>query len=859
MAQPTDVKHILDISAQERDGQSRKLDKKLKDKKKRPEKVNREVFALIGDVPQLAPALGETTKDIVKKEKNNKKRVDPWTWHKFTNPARSDSFKLSHWIKKEEEEEVYPFARFNRKVEVIHYNDEEYQKAVDEADINQSAMITGQYAQSAYSSNSGLKNGTASNTDWNKLETDHLFRLCEKYSLRFIIIADRFEEDVDEDEEQKLIEQYSMNGINGKKRELKAKEKQDQKMNKALIGSGSDKAQETKPSVRFHERTVDEIKDRYYAVAKAILEYRGDVENQIVKKPFNFEQEIKRKCNLEKLFLRTKEQHEKEKLLIAELKKLEQKIKKEEKEEKNLRRLIYNDSSFSLPPVNNGNQGVPEYVGQAANGEDDLGQKGGRRDRGSGVYLRSQVLQATLPTKKEHLQKKFEIVMKELKIDPLELKPTQRVVDKYQELMNEILKMFALQNYIKKKKEDLGIINEVVKEKKAFLQLPQLQLQSLRQQDQEKQQLASRNPVYQQSMGMPGGPGGQPPMSRGPSMQGQMPPGPGNAPQYPPNAVMQPSQQQIPGSVQNTMNASMQPMNRLQMQQQNPGQGQLPPGGIPPNMKMPMNMQGGQPQLQPLMNQQVPLMNQGIPVAGQQLTQQTVPPQQQQLPPQGIPPQQQPGAGIQPPRDRRHASQIGAQQQTIPSGQNIPVQLPSSTDELSGIQINPSDLIGAPPLANKKSPNKGGLQQQSSSAQMLDESHDSSVHDEANQQSSTKKPKKSRAGAANQQSGTLSVAGSSVGGVVAGGSIGGQTSGSKKPSQSKKALQQQAVSQGSGNINQIVPSGNIVVQGGAAGAGAVQNQANLSQPSAGGDNDSASNSAVRSSARQSGGTKKRRQ
>jgi hypothetical protein len=60
-------------------------------------------------------------------------------------------------------------------------------------------------------------------------------------------------------------------------------------------------------------------------------------------------------------------------------------------------------------------------------------------------------------------------VIKELKIDPIELKPTQRVVEKYQELMNEVLKMFALQNYIKKKKEDLGIIHEVVKEKKAFL------------------------------------------------------------------------------------------------------------------------------------------------------------------------------------------------------------------------------------------------------------------------------------------------------------------------------------------------------------------------------------------------------
>lgn len=75
--------------------------------------------------------------------------------------------------------------------------------------------------------------------------------------------------------------------------------------------------------MKFNERTVDEIKERYYSVSRAILELRGDVENAIVRKPFNFEQEVKRKCNLEKLFLRTKEQHEKEKLLIAELKKLE--------------------------------------------------------------------------------------------------------------------------------------------------------------------------------------------------------------------------------------------------------------------------------------------------------------------------------------------------------------------------------------------------------------------------------------------------------------------------------------------------------------------------------------------------------
>ena len=45
--------------------------------------------------------------------------------------------------------------------------------------------------------------------------------------------------------------------------------------------------------------------------------------------------------------MRTKEQHEKEKLLIAEMKKIDQRIKKEEKEEKNLRKLIYADTDFS--------------------------------------------------------------------------------------------------------------------------------------------------------------------------------------------------------------------------------------------------------------------------------------------------------------------------------------------------------------------------------------------------------------------------------------------------------------------------------------------------------------------------------
>jgi DNA methyltransferase 1-associated protein 1 len=85
-------------------------------------------------------------------------------WHEFNNSARDDGYKFSHWMKKKEMEEVYPFSRFNRKVEAIRYTEEEYDKVI-----------------------------APMNTDWRKDETGHLFRLCERFSLRFIVIADRFD------------------------------------------------------------------------------------------------------------------------------------------------------------------------------------------------------------------------------------------------------------------------------------------------------------------------------------------------------------------------------------------------------------------------------------------------------------------------------------------------------------------------------------------------------------------------------------------------------------------------------------------------------------------------------------------
>jgi len=88
------------------------------------------------------------------------------------------------------------------------------------------------------------------------------------------------------------------------------------------------------------DRSVDELKDRYYKICKAILLVRGQNNHPIVQKPFDMELEARRKWNLEKLFTRTKEQLEKTKLYVQEIKKIEGKIKKEEKAASDLARLI---------------------------------------------------------------------------------------------------------------------------------------------------------------------------------------------------------------------------------------------------------------------------------------------------------------------------------------------------------------------------------------------------------------------------------------------------------------------------------------------------------------------------------------
>ena len=92
-------------------------------------------------------------------EKEEKKKVpkldrpvDKWVFNAFTNPARGDNAVLHHWTKEKEANDAYPFARFNKRVQVVSYTADEYKKVI--------APIT---------------------SDWDKLETDVLFDLCERF------------------------------------------------------------------------------------------------------------------------------------------------------------------------------------------------------------------------------------------------------------------------------------------------------------------------------------------------------------------------------------------------------------------------------------------------------------------------------------------------------------------------------------------------------------------------------------------------------------------------------------------------------------------------------------------------------
>lgn len=268
MALNSDVRDILELESDQKDfitkeallndGKKKKPLRKSDVSFKRPEGMHRELWGLLWtdnkDAPPIIPT--DTHQGYKQmKAKIGSSKVRPWKWMPFTNPARKDGAIFCHWRRVADEGKDYPFARFNKVVDVPAYSDLEYQQHLHD-------------------------------DSWTRQETDHLFDLCKRFDLRFIVIHDRWDRE------------------------------------------------------KHPNRSVEDLKERYYNICNILTKVRAPQGTEPKIRAFDAEHERKRKTQLIKLFDRTQEQVEEEENLIAELKKIELRKKEREKKTQDLQKLI---------------------------------------------------------------------------------------------------------------------------------------------------------------------------------------------------------------------------------------------------------------------------------------------------------------------------------------------------------------------------------------------------------------------------------------------------------------------------------------------------------------------------------------
>lgn len=382
MANTMDVRDILELDTGQatnefvtkeslmNDGKKKKV-KKQDPSIKRPEGMHRELWGLLHNDSRYqtdaAPMIPSDTKQGYKqmKARIGSSKVRPWKWMPFTNPARKDGAIFHHWGRLADEGKDYPFARFNKAVDIPLFSDLEYQQHLHDE-------------------------------NWTRQETDHLFDLCKRFDVRFIIVHDRWDRE------------------------------------------------------KYRDLSVEDLKERYYNVCNSLAKVRAPQGTDPKVKAFDAEHERRRKLQLTKLFDRTQEQVEEEDLLIAELKKIELRKKEREKKQQDLQKLITAadsntdnrkaerkntkkkiQSRDSMSKLKDGGAVTP-----------DLGGIKWPDFKSSGTCLRSQrmKLPATVGQKKS---KAIEQVLEELGLD-MNPMPTESIVSSFNGLRQDVVLLYEL-------------------------------------------------------------------------------------------------------------------------------------------------------------------------------------------------------------------------------------------------------------------------------------------------------------------------------------------------------------------------------------------------------------------------------
>ena len=264
---------------------------------------------------------------------------------------------------------------------------------------------------------------------------------------------------------------------------------------------------------KYGERTVESLKDRYYSVARIILENRKMFDHPIIKSGYNYEQEMKRRIYLEKNMNKSFADLKEENYLFEMAENLNKKMEKNEKFEEAIHQKLNELKNQSLSSTNQTNSEgnntiqIPmniEENDKSVNGifenknlninqinvnenniNSNLNQNnkiniepfsllnnGGQTfedfiknnitKNDSFVYLRSQKLKHNLPVS-EKIQERIDNIMKEFNIQQ-KLMPTEKVEIAYDNLRNNIILYTSLKKYLDKKDKEFLFLQSKFKE-----------------------------------------------------------------------------------------------------------------------------------------------------------------------------------------------------------------------------------------------------------------------------------------------------------------------------------------------------------------------------------------------------------
>jgi len=301
----------------------------------------------------------------------NNQRKAKWKWVPIRSSSRArsleridDDLTLYHWIDTSREEEAgdYKFSCFDKRAWILRYTDEEYET----------------YLQ---------------HPEWTRHETDVLFKLCEEYDLRFVVVHDRYSQALESmsklDSSQSDTDQlaptassreyftasgssdkmnsapkealpYTDKDSNGEDSSNHIKEQNgleradrdrsenhtasaqnssfrsngddpenDGDGNNADDGSNDYENREREPN---RDRTVEELKDRFYSIQRALLKIRNGMDPDLKKHPmiqheYDMEYESHRRLQLDLLQQRTHSQEMKIALTVLQARRLNKRIK----------------------------------------------------------------------------------------------------------------------------------------------------------------------------------------------------------------------------------------------------------------------------------------------------------------------------------------------------------------------------------------------------------------------------------------------------------------------------------------------------------------------------------------------------